>query len=274
MRLKNKTLKKTGVAGIVLCLIIGLGTVPITRAQFEQFGDSRVQIRSYLFKETNEKIQYGLFVSSKAKKKIKNPLILMLHGFGASPTMFLNGPILDYAQNGGYILAAPTGYTAETWFGADRRVNQKIINEQTMNIEELSEKDVMNVLDIMRHEYTIDESRIYLMGISAGGTGAMYLGAKYASNWAAIAAIAPATRFLRPSLLDPMKDTMPVIIVQGDSDTTTQAADTQRWVSEMKNRNMIYRYIEMQGGTHMNVFGPSMPYVFSFFKEHSKPTPP
>jgi poly(3-hydroxybutyrate) depolymerase len=273
MRFENRTCMRILLAGMALCLMIGLGELPCALAQFQQFVDSRVQIRSYLFKETNEKIQYALFVSSKVKKKIKNPLIILLHGYGASPDLFFSGKILDLAQDGGYIIAGPMGYTTETWFGADRRANRKMINGQSVNIEELSEKDVMNVLEIMRTEYNIDESRIYLMGASAGGTGAFYLGAKYASNWAAIAAIAPATRFLQPSMLDSVKDSMPVIVAQGDSDTTVLATDTQRWISEMKIRNMICKYLEIQGGTHMNVLAPSLPYIFSFFKEHPKPAP-
>ena len=59
-------------------------------------------------------------------------------------------------------------------------------------VREVSEKDVMNVLDMIRKEFNVDERRTYLMGHSMGGAGALYLGVKYPSNWAAIAAIAPA----------------------------------------------------------------------------------
>ena len=51
----------------------------------------------------------------------------------------------------------------------------------------------MNVLDMIRKEFNVDERRTYLMGHSMGGAGTIYLGVKYASNWAAIGAIAPAT---------------------------------------------------------------------------------
>jgi poly(3-hydroxybutyrate) depolymerase len=271
MRFENKTFMNTVFAAIVLCLMTGLGKLPFAFAQFRQPVDSRIKIRSYLFKETNEKIQYALFVSSKVKKENKNPLIVMLHGYGANPTAFLNGKILDLAQDGGYILAGPMGYSTETWFGADKRANTKKINGKTVNVEELSEKDVLNVLEIMRGEFNVDESRIYLMGVSAGGTGTFHLGSKYASNWAALAAIAPATKFLQPSLLDQLKDSMPIIVAQGDSDTTVLPADTQRWIGEIKKRKMTCKYIEIQGGTHMNVLNPSMPHIFSFFKEHTKP---
>ena len=45
----------------------------------------------------------------------------------------------------------------------------------------------MNVLDLVRKEYTIDPNRIYLMGHSMGGFGTWWLGQKYAGTWAAIA---------------------------------------------------------------------------------------
>ena len=51
----------------------------------------------------------------------------------------------------------------------------------------------MNVLDMIRKEFNVDENRTYLMGHSMGGAGSIYLGVKYASIWAAIGAEAPAT---------------------------------------------------------------------------------
>jgi len=46
----------------------------------------------------------------------------------------------------------------------------------------------MNVLDMIRKEFNIDENRTYLMGHSMGGAGSIYLGVKYASIWAAVGA--------------------------------------------------------------------------------------
>ena len=59
-------------------------------------------------------------------------------------------------------------------------------NNDPPNLRELSEKDVMNVLELVRKEFNVDDRRTYLMGHSMGGAGTLYLGTKYASNWAAI----------------------------------------------------------------------------------------
>src|SRR5262245_14721640 len=44
-----------------------------------------VQQRTYRFPETNEKIEYDVFVSRKADKKKKNPLVIALHGMNEPP---------------------------------------------------------------------------------------------------------------------------------------------------------------------------------------------
>src|SRR5262249_837817 len=100
-------------------------------------------------------------------------------------------------------------------------------------VREVSEKDVMNVLDMIRKDFNVDERRTYVMGHCMGGAGTLYLGVKYASNWAAIAAIAPAAFGLNPDSLTSIKD-MPVIIVQGDMDEAVPVANTRRWAEKLK----------------------------------------
>ena len=51
---------------------------------------------------------------------------------------------------------------------------------------EYSEKDVMEVLRLMKADYKVDESRIYLIGHSMGAIGTWALGAKYPDIWAAL----------------------------------------------------------------------------------------
>ena len=59
-------------------------------------------------------------------------------------------------------------------------------------VRELSEKETMHVLDLIRKEFNVDERRIYLMGHSMGGAGTYYLASKYPEIWAAIGPVAPA----------------------------------------------------------------------------------
>ncbi len=138
------------------------------------------------------------------------------------------------------------------------------------NLNELSEKDVMNVLDIVRKEFNVDERRIYLMGHSMGGAGTLYLGVKYPSIWAALGPIAPAAFSLNPDTLKAIP-TMPVIFVHGDADEVVPVANTRQWVEKLKELNMTYEYNEMPGISHGPVIEAGLPSVYAFFAKHSKP---
>lgn len=136
------------------------------------------------------------------------------------------------------------------------------------NLGELSEKDVMNVLEIVRKEFNIDEKRIYLIGHSMGGAGTWHIGSKYADTWAGLAPIAPAA-FGQPNGLDKIKN-IPVIVVQGDNDNLVPVAGTRRWVDKLKELGVTYEYLEVPGGDHGNVVGTGMPKIFEFFEKQHK----
>ena len=132
---------------------------------------------------------------------------------------------------------------------------------------------MMNVLEMIRKEYNVDENRTYLMGHSMGGAGAIYIGVKYASIWAAVGAEAPATSpaGLNPNnySLVPAKN-VPMIIVQGDMDTLVPVTGTRLWIDKMKELNMTYQYVEVPGGDHGSVLTTGAPDIFAFFAKHSK----
>jgi predicted peptidase len=225
----------------------------------------RIQKRTYVFRETNTKLEYDVFVSTKVDKKKKSPLVIALHGSGVQPGQML-GFISDAAQAGGYIVAAPMGYSLEGWFGVPGRVPP---GTTPANLTELSEKDVMNVLDLMRQEFNIDEQRIYLVGQSMGGAGALYLGVKYHQIWAAVAAAAPAAGSLSPSSLENAID-VPMILVQGDADQNVQPAQTRRWADKMRELKMTSEYYEIPGAAHRDAIILGASRIFAFLDKHSK----
>jgi poly(3-hydroxybutyrate) depolymerase len=136
------------------------------------------------------------------------------------------------------------------------------------NLGELSEKDVMNVLALVRKEFNIDDKRIYLIGHSMGGGGTWYLGTKYPDVWAGLAPIAPAA-FGQPTGLDKLKN-IPVIVVQGDNDTLVRPEGTRRWVGKMKELNVPHEYLEIPGAGHGDVISKGMPQIFEFFEKQQK----
>ena len=144
---------------------------PTTRAQ-EKKAAPKVEKKTYDFKDAKkEKMEYALFVPSGYDKEKKSPLIIALHGLGGNPQQVHARPRADRAgrKRCGYIVAAPMGYNERGWYGVRGTKGGK--GEDPENLGELSEKDVINVLGIVKKDYNVDPNRVYLMGHSMGGGG-------------------------------------------------------------------------------------------------------
>jgi predicted peptidase len=225
-----------------------------------------IKTRSYFLEEAGETVQYSVYVPGKIDPAEKSPLVIALHGMGVPPQLML-GEIKRAAAKGGYIVAAPTGYNLSGWYGAQSPNSDKPVAPQVMTF---SERDVMHVLARMREEFNIDDRRIYLIGQSMGGAGALHLGIKYRDIWAAVAATAPAIRDEEPQGLENIRD-MPVIFVHGTADRAVPIERTRRWVQKMQELGMTYEFHEIRGGSHGSALRSGAPHVFAFFDKHSKP---
>lgn len=237
--------------------------------------DPRVQQRSYRFQDTNEDLAYTLFVSSRVKKDKPAPLIVALHGFGGDSNFIVRGKLIDLAEEGGYIVVGPMGYNVAGWYGSPVIVMGGGTEVTPANLRELSEKDVLNVLDMARKEFNVDPDRTYLMGHSMGGAGTLFLAQKYAGQWAAAAAIAPAAFMMQPvqkDILAPIQQArLPLMITQGADDNVVPPTNTRTWAVAMDELNLAdHRYIEMEGRDHGTIIADSMPAIFEFFDAHRR----
>ena len=285
--------------------------------------DDRVELREYLFKDTDEWLPYAVFVSSKVTKGKKAPMVLALHGMSGNHGTFMRTPCVEEAEKNGYILVGVMGYSPNAPFGrtmgarggpgapaADRgraiapgtaapgvgapsvgapgvgapgvgapgaapvgRVGFGMGRGPTVGgtketdpakVTALSEKDTMYVLEMVRKEFNIDDNRIYLMGHSMGGAGALYLGEKYAPLWAAVAGIAG---FGSPDPKGKMKDT-PLYLTAGSLDSLGRGGSAL--AERLKAEGMDCEWKEIPGLDHGGIIGGSMPDVFKFFNEHIK----
>jgi len=252
--------------------------------------DPRVQIRMHHFGETNQDIPYSLFVSSKVKKNKKAPLIVTLHGIGGTHTTMMRPNAIDLAEAGGYILLAPMGYNPRGWYGAPPPRGRRgappappvdpargalppgLLSDPNdpPNLRELSERETLEVVDLIRKEFKVDDDRTYLMGHSMGGAGTLYLAIKYPQRWAAIAALAPAAFAVDREGLSKIPK-MPIMLVHGDMDTVVPVTVGRAWAEAMKSIPMKdYEYIEVPGGDHGTVIGSHQAEVFAFFARHSR----
>jgi predicted esterase len=129
----------------------------------------------------------------------------------------------------------------------------------------------MDVLAIMRKEFNVDPQRTYLMGHSMGGAGALFLGPKYADQWAAVASMAPAAFLMDPESLAPVKDKMPLYLAHGDADTVVPIDVGRRWAKTATDLKMKdFHYFEIPGADHGTVITEAMPEIFKFFKAHTR----
>lgn len=258
----------------------------------------RVEIRTYVFTDTGEELPYSVFVSSKVRRDQKAPLIIALRGFTGTTLTFVRGTAVDLAEAGGYILVGPIGYNNRAGFGvqagprpgadpgaprgaappagaaapAAARPQPPMVGgtreTDPLTVTEYSEKDVMNVLALVRKEFNVDDQRIYLMGHSQGGGGARHLAEKYSDTWAAVALLAPA--LFNAQLTAESKITkIPMLLAVGDQDSLITSA--RSFSAQLKGLNVAHEYLEMPGLDHGTIIMGSMPNVFQFFSKHVKP---
>jgi predicted esterase len=303
MKLIHIPIAIIGVAG-ALCLSFGLTTQaqpaagqPAARSWSN---DPRVQSRTYVFTNTGEALPYAVFVSTKVARDKPAPLIVALRGAGGNPGVFMHEPALKLAEEGGYIMVAPMGYSAMANFGnpatgmggfgrrggASTNAAPQLAGTnqppggprpgrgggaggvEPSKASEYSEQDVMNVLAMVRKEFNIDEHRIYIMGHSQGGAGALHIADKYSSLWAAAAGLAPGAPGFQLDANAKFKD-VPVLIMVGANDNLI--GSVQRLDERMKSLNIPHEYVEVPGKDHGGIIMGGMTNVFAFFGRHTKP---
>lgn len=267
------------------------------RGGSEVVPEEGVEIRKYVFKETNEELPYSVFVSSKVKKGAKAPLVIALRGFTGTTLTFVRGSAVDLAEEGGYILVGAIGYNNRAGFGVQMRPRPAAASPgpgapgpaatppdappramppmvggtaetDPVKVTEYSEKDVMNVLAMVRKEFNIDDRRIYLMGHSQGGGGARHIAEKYPDIWAGVALLAPA---LFDVQLTKESKILKVPLMLGVGDKDTLITSVRSFSEQLAALNVAHEYQEFPGLDHGTIIMGSMPEVFRFFPKHVKP---
>ncbi len=254
------------------------GKDPLYRAK----GDHE---RHYWFEEAGEMMAYHVYAPMKWDGKSKLPMVLVLHGNTRDQDYYFDRDdhiLAKLAEQHGYLVVCPMGYRPSAGWGSNS-LNRPPANAAAgapagrggfaadparQRQGELSEKDALNMLDLVTKEYPIDPNRIYLFGHSAGGAGTWYMGEKYAEKWAAIAASAAATR---PAgfPFDRLKG-MPIMVCHGDKDDEVPVASSRNMVRAAKENGLDPQYLEVPGATHLTIVALVEPKVFDFFDQHPR----
>ncbi|HYV96117.1 MAG TPA: PHB depolymerase family esterase [Gemmatimonadaceae bacterium] len=228
-------------------------------------GDFR---RHYVLTQANEVMQYRVYVPTTYNAQKPAPLVIALHGLGATESSFFTSygaKLPPLAESHGFIVAAPLGFRPDGFYGST--IGSRPSDRADVRKVQLSEADVLGVLAEMKKNYNIDPSRIYLMGHSMGAIGTWAIAAKYPDTWAAlgvfsgVADTASATRIR----------SIPEFVVHGDADATVNVSGSRNMVAALKAAHADVTYTEVPGGSHMSVVEPNLAALFDFFSQRAKP---
>ena len=231
------------------------------------------QERHYWFEDAREMMAYHVYTPVKWDGKSKLPMVLVLHGNSRDQDYYFDRDdhiLAKMAEQHGYLVVCPMGFRPNAGWGANSITPVRAgftPGPARLKQGELSEKDALNVLELVTKEYPIDSTRIYLFGHSAGGAGTWYMGEKYAGKWAAIAASAAATR---PAgfPFERLKG-MPLMVCHGDKDDEVPVSSSRNMVKAAKENGLDPQYLEIPGATHLTIVALVEPKVFDFFDQHS-----
>ena len=233
------------------------------------------QQRNYFFAAANASVPYRLYVPDSWDGSSPLPLVMFLHGAGADQNTYVdqnNQQMIRLAQQHGMILVSALGYNGAygsvirlpAVFGEQGEADRMIASAtpERFRTEELSEKDVINVLELVRAEYPI--SQAFLTGHSMGSGGTWYIGGKYASLWSGLA---PMSGPFVQEQGYPWQNLshMPLLVTEGTGAIPSLAGSRtlRDWLVQ---RGFESSYIEVNAD-HGGMVPLVLPDVFEFFSQ-------
>jgi predicted esterase len=225
------------------------------RARLEQLADGRqpwakqhgLVVRGYRSKLDDSVQPYGLVIPENLDLDQPAPLYVWLHGRGDK-----NTDMNFIAQR-----QSSTGQIQP-----DDAIVLHPFGRYCNGFKSAGEIDVLEAIDAVAAQYSIDPRRIVLWGFSMGGAGAWHLGAHYADHWVVVspgAGFAETARYtnLKPEDYPPeyeqtlwgMYDVpgyvrnlfnVPVVAYSGEKDRQIQAARVMEAAFAQKGRNLTH----------------------------------
>lgn len=235
-------------------------------------GDQR---RTYHFAAAGSDEPYRLCVPNSWDGTSELPLVMFLHGAGSDENTYLdsNGKqMVTLAEQHGFLLVSPKGVAGAygnflrlsapfgDQAGAAELMSQ--VTDASERANQLSEQDVINVLELVLHEYPIDRGAMFLAGHSMGSGGTWYIGGKYASYWTAISAMSGP--FVQESVY-PWEAVrgLAIFVTEG---TQTPSLDASRLLRDWLTQNdFTSEYLEVNAD-HGGMVPLVLPDTFEFFE--------
>ena len=132
----------------------------------------------------------------------------------------------------------------------------------------ISTYDAMQVIASMKRNYPIDTNRVYLVGSSAGGSGAMHLASCFPDEFAAVLPLIAAGNNY------PLRNfsNLPVAFHHGDRDWTSAICNARVQAQRMQDLGCPTILKEYPGAGH-GIPGSHEPLMSWLFKQHRDPAP-
>jgi predicted peptidase len=208
---------------ITLLIIALLGLVHASAQQ----GAHRVILKPEL------ELQYLLYLPDayEANTESDFPLLLFLHGGGES------GKDLDKVKTHGPPSMIEEGH----------KFPFLVLTPQNPHPRKLwNETALIALLDQVEKEYRVDNSRVWIAGLSRGGYGAWRLAIQYPDRFAALVAICGET----PDHYAGWLGQMPIWVFHGEKDRTISIRESDEMVAALRKNGNPVRYTKYPDAGH------------------------
>lgn len=230
---------------------------------------------SYYFPEAAESFGFRVCTPKDWDGKRKLPLVMFLHGGWNDESSYLdrnNRQMVDLASRHGYILVSPLGGHAAygnflalpAGFGKSKEAGLILskLSSERIEAQKISEKDVINVLEIVLRNYPVNRRMMFLTGHSMGGGGTWYLGAKYNRYWKAIAPMSGPFVLENGYPWESLRNT-PIFVTEG-SKAERSVNMSRKLRSYLEEGRFRVQYKEYEAD-HTGMVSLALPDVFEFF---------
>ena len=232
------------------------------------------QHRKYRFADTNADQPYRLYVPTTWNGTAELPLALFLHGSGSDENSYVDqnsGQLLKLAEQHGYLLVAPLGVSGaygnflrlSAPFGKPEEAAKLMaaVTNDSERTNQLSERDVINVLELVLAEYPVNRNALFLLGHSMGSGGTWYLGGKYPAYWRGLAPLSGPFVQKDGYPWDGLTQT-PLFVTEG---TRAPSLDGSRALRDWLSTSGFKSEYEEVDADHGGMIPRVLPHIFEFF---------
>jgi poly(3-hydroxybutyrate) depolymerase len=264
---------------LLCCLSVGLVLATGLSAQspVRTTGDRHAE---YLFAPTGQQMPYRVYVPKSWDGKASLPIVLMLHGAGANENSYMDQAdhqLPKLAEQHGYIVVSAFGFSPLGAYGNPLRLpavfgqsaaaaeQRAAVTPQRQRELDLSELEVMTVLEVVTEEYGADRSHTYLAGHSMGSGGVWHLAARYPERWRAVAPMSGPFVDEKTYPFDRIKR-LPVFMTEGTG-ATPSLEGSRALARFLRQGGFAFDYLEVDGN-HGSMVPMVWPRIFDFFDRH------